>query len=455
MKIYKIGVLLISQIVAMFLNFLVQIILAKFYGVEETGTYFSIISLMNIMSVIGLFGINKYYVFIRSSKINIANSLFKNLLLIYIVLNFLCSLILFGISYYRFSDYTLFVLSCVCLMVLTNLIAISTSIVQMKDKLIKISLLQIIVPFTKVSGLLIGIIILSNFLFGYSMYVLFFVFILILIAIARYYEKFRDILAIRSQNIKNTFKDLFPYAFLNIFFIFYTQGNIFYLGLLTSTEKAAYFGISYLFLNTIFIFPTAIYQKVLAHKMIFLLYNNVELFKIYYKNIQEMFIVISSVAMLIIYFVSEWLIITFFGVKYEESVRILQFLIVIIPFRLITISVGTILSNDKYILSRLKIELLVTLLNLFINFMFIPILGVNGAIISVILTEIMIAILFEKAVRKDFNIKINKQLYVFGLASLIAMFIEMNIIIKGSIIIIILVSSIKICIERMKIFWKK
>src|SRR5699024_7346828 len=152
--------------------------------------------------------------------------------------------------------------------------------------------------------------------------------------------------------INTTIKTLTPYALLNIFFIFYTQGNTFYLGLLASAEQAAFFGISYLFLNTIFIFPTAIYQKILAHKMIYFLFNNIYLFKLYYKTIQELLIVLSGLAMLCIYFLAEWIIVLFFGTEYEESIKILKMLVVIIPFRLVTISIGTILSNDKYIKSR-------------------------------------------------------------------------------------------------------
>src|SRR5699024_12508618 len=124
MKIYNIGLLTVSQILSLLFNFFVQIILANYYGIEETGTYFSIISLMNIMSVVGLFGINKYYIYIKSSGIKIDKQLLKNLMIIYIYLNIICGLILFSIGYIRFPDYILFIISCVILMILTNSIAI-------------------------------------------------------------------------------------------------------------------------------------------------------------------------------------------------------------------------------------------------------------------------------------------------------------------------------------------
>lgn len=147
MKIYKVGGLLLSQVLSLLFNFFVQILLAKFYGIEETGTYFSIISLMNIMSVIGLFGINKYYIYIKSARVNFDNDLLKSLIIIYINLNVFCAVILFTIAYFRFPEYILFIISCMFLMVLTNSIAIISSLIQINDKIIEISLLHLIVPF--------------------------------------------------------------------------------------------------------------------------------------------------------------------------------------------------------------------------------------------------------------------------------------------------------------------
>lgn len=100
--------------------------------------------------------------------------------------------------------------------------------------------------------------------------------------------------------------------------------------------------------------------------------------------------------MLVIFFISDKLIIVLFGSHYEESIFILKLLVIIIPFRLITLSISAILLNDKYVKSRLIIEGSATLINVIMNFTLIPIWGVNGAILSVIVTEFIIAIYFEK-----------------------------------------------------------
>ncbi|MBO1206154.1 MATE family efflux transporter [Staphylococcus xylosus] len=454
MKFYKIIILTTSQIFTLLFNFFVQVILAKYYGISETGTYFSLISLMNIMSVVGLFGINKYYIYIKSANIKIDDFITKNLMLVYIVLNIICGLLLFIIGYIRFPDYILFTISCMFLMILTNSIAIISSVIQINDKIINISFLNLIVPFLKVSGLIIGMVFVGHLLIGYSIYITLFSIIILTLFTLIYIKKNKEIMKQPKTNIKHTIRTLIPYALLNIFFLIYTQGNTFYLGILSSTHQAAYFGISYLFLNTIFIFPTAVYQKILAHKMIYFLFNNVQLFKLYYKSIQELLLSFSILAMLCIYFLSDWLILLFFGNEYKESIEILKLLVIIIPFRLMTISIGTILSNDKYIKSRLHIEILVTFLNAIINFSLIPFWGINGALTSVIITEISIAVLFEKTVNNDFNIKLNKSIYLLLILSLSVIFIKFNLFIEVIIVALVLLISFKMIFERVKSLWK-
>ncbi|PTF33084.1 hypothetical protein BUY25_12755, partial [Staphylococcus cohnii] len=143
-----------------------------------------------------------------------------------------------------------------------------------------------------------------------------------------------------KTNIFKTIKVLFPYVLLSAIFVLYTQGNTLYLGLLTSTKAAAYFGISYLFLNTIFIFPTVIYQKVLAHKLMYYLFNDFKKFEFYYKKIQEVLILFAGITMLTIYFIADKLIVILFGSEYIESIFILKVLVMLIPFRLITLSIS-------------------------------------------------------------------------------------------------------------------
>ncbi|WP_198644059.1 polysaccharide biosynthesis C-terminal domain-containing protein, partial [Staphylococcus equorum] len=127
----------------------------------------------------------------------------------------------------------------------------------------------------------------------------------------------------------------------------------------------------------------------------------------------------------------------------------------IIPFRLITLSISAILLNDKYVKSRLIIEGSATLINVIMNFTLIPIWGVNGAILSVIVTEFIIAIYFEKTVVKKLGVKISKILYAGLIPIYIIMYVDINVYIKTFFSILLLLIAFKMIVVRVKILWEK
>ncbi|PTI27426.1 hypothetical protein BU072_13105, partial [Mammaliicoccus vitulinus] len=263
MKSLKVFLLFFSQIIALISNLSVQIILANIYSTKDTGIYFSIFALTNILSSIGLFGINKYYIYFKSKYNIIPNEHAKVILHIYIIINVICIGVLLMWGSIQFPDYPLFILSNTVILMLTSIIAVLTSIVQMKNKITVISILQMLIPIIKVIGLFLGFYVYSEFFRGYSIIVILLSLLILYILYKNYIKKYRFNIRSFNGDYFKTFKILIPYAFLNIFFTIYTQGNTFYIGILESPEKAAYFAIAYLFVNTIFIFPTSIYQKVL------------------------------------------------------------------------------------------------------------------------------------------------------------------------------------------------
>ncbi|WP_198645085.1 polysaccharide biosynthesis C-terminal domain-containing protein, partial [Staphylococcus cohnii] len=113
-----------------------------------------------------------------------------------------------------------------------------------------------------------------------------------------------------------------------------------------------------------------------------------------------------------------------------------------------------ILLNDRYIKNRMYIEGIATLINILLNFSLIPLLDVKGAIISVILTEFIIAVSFEISVVKELKIKMNKIIYLAITLIYLTMYINVDIYIKMIFSFVLLVISIKMIIVRVKMLWK-
>lgn len=442
--------LLISQLLAIILNFSVQLVLAHFYNKNETGTYFSVIALMNILSVLGLFGINKYYIFLKSKQGYIDREKSKNIIFIYFLMNLLSIGILIVVGILNFSHYLFFIISSSLMMILTNGIAIITSYIQVREKIISVSFLQLIIPFLKVVGLVGGTFIIQSFFKGYSLIVVIISLIILLSFIIKYSKSIFSYNFLELNGLYTTFKNLLPYAILSITFLLYTQGNTFYIGVWLDAKNAAYFGLAYLFLNTIFIFPTAIYQRLLAHKLLYLMYNSLEEFKKLLSNLQDLLIILSNILILLLYISAKFLILTFFGEDYIKSVEILQLLAFIIPFRLLSISIGTVLSTDDYIKERIKVEIYVTILNFLINLILIKLIGVIGAIVSAILTEFILSLSFAKVIKKEFEIKVKFIFYFPLLIVIVLFFTNLPSFIEYIILSIITIILIKPIFHRLK-----
>ncbi|WP_436891279.1 oligosaccharide flippase family protein [Mammaliicoccus sciuri] len=454
MKIIKIFSLLFSQSISLILNLTVQIILAHYYSTKDTGVYLSLFALTNILSTIGLFGINKYYIYIKSKSNVLSYEHIKVIAQLFISINFICMIFLIIWGYLHFPQYPLFIISNSLLIFLTSIIAILTSVVQIKNQINIISIFQVLIPIIKVSGLLLGCYIFNEVFNGYS----FVVITLSLLSIYFLYKIYIKNYRLKLKEIKgdyyHTLKILAPYAFLNIFFTIYTQGNTFYIGILESPEKAAYFAIAYLFINTVFIFPTAVYQKVLAHRLLKLIYSDMKRFKNIYTNLQELIILLSSFFIFVMYLLSDVIITILFGDKYYESVLVLKILLLVVPFRLISISIGTILSNNENIKKRIMAELILCIINIGMNFTMIPLLGIDGAVISVIITELLLSVFFTFIVERTYLVKINRFSYLAFIPLFILIIFNFNIISLVLVEIFMILITFKPIIRRINFLWK-
>lgn len=415
MKKYKFMLLWISQLLVLLLNLGLQLILSRLFTLESAGAYFSIIALLNMSTTIGLFGLNKYLLIIYTKFKNITNKAKQNLVIIFVVLNSLGIIIFLILSFLAQPNNLLFSFFLVPLFITNNLVAVYTALVQVASKYLEISFSKIIIPFSKViSILLVGYFFQSDLkLVGLIIGIINIIFIFYLLiniykSFGYFFDKniYPNDESLKLEKFTKTFLVLLPFAILNLTFMIYTQGNIFFLGTFESNESTAYFSNAYLLLNTFYIFPTILFQQVLAHKLYKLLYkNDTQEISNFITLTKPVIVYLSGIIILILFLFSEKIILLLFGSNYYNSIVIFQVLILSIPFRFISISQGTIMASDYFVKSRVKIEVFVTTTNLLTNIILINLIGLNGAIVSVLITEFMMAVLFSMKIDRSLDIK--------------------------------------------------
>jgi O-antigen/teichoic acid export membrane protein len=422
MKIFKVLSLWGSQILIVIFNLGVQLFLARLFTQQDVGTYFSIVALLNITATIGQFGLNKYLLIIFTKYKNLTTKSKRNIVILFLSLNLLGLIVFFFFTSFLYQNNFLFALLISPLFLNNTLMPVYTTLIQVRSKYVEISINKLIIPLIKVISITI-----AGFLFSSNLVILGLIIFLfssifagyLLISIYKEVEIFFNKDVIPNEESKkleskwSTLKILFPYALLNLTFMIYTQGNTFFVGALSSEESAALFANAYLILNAIYIFPTIIYQKVLAHNILSLIYQqkNAILSKIII-NVRSLFIGLSSVIMIVLYLLSEPIILILFGESYRESILIFQFLLLALPFRLLSISVGTFMSSDFFIKKRMYSEIFITIINILMNIILISHIGLYGAVIVVLITEFLLVILLSYFIDNYFNIKFTQN-YIF------------------------------------------
>ena len=109
------------------------------------------------------------------------------------------------------------------------------------------------------------------------------------------------------------------------------------------------------------------------------------------------------------------LIALFFGEKYYQSAPILKLLIFSIPFLCLNNLTGVTLNSIRKEKLAFESAVIASLFNLLLNLALLNIIGLEGAIISTILTELLIFVIqviyiirFKRALVKKQNVKTNE-----------------------------------------------
>jgi O-antigen/teichoic acid export membrane protein len=118
--------------------------------------------------------------------------------------------------------------------------------------------------------------------------------------------------------------------------------------------------------------------------------------KINYERIKKLglFLVIFSIlSITVIYFLSEFLIRNIYGEKYFLSAEILRWLIIALPFLFLNNLTGVTLNSIRKEKLAFYSAAIATLFNLVLNILLLNIMGIVGAVVSTVVTELLIFII--------------------------------------------------------------
>lgn len=198
----------------------------------------------------------------------------------------------------------------------------------------------------------------------------------------------------KIPSIKEVALGSWPFGLVALFHLIYFQSDIIFIQYFISPEAAGVYNVAFIIMVATLLFPGAVYQKFLLPKIHRWANHDRKFFYKVYKQGNLIMLVLGVVAMLLVWALAPWLIVTFFGIAYEEAINLLLILSLSIPVLFVASSVGATLETKGFMIVKVKIMGLVAVLNITLNVVLIPKYGSEGAAVATVVSNSMLLILY-------------------------------------------------------------
>lgn len=407
----KSAVVFFGTFIASFFGFIIQIILARNLSVEEYGFFSAQITFLNFLSpCIGL-GLSAYWLKIYGEDRNKAKewmSTSLKLITFTSILVFIC-IIINAIVIKNLPFWILLILVLYCFG--QSVVELVGSKFQTEFNYNKFTISQASPHFIRLVSISLLIFLnqseLVNFIIAYSVSGLV---ILIIFGPSLYrflIQKPNNHLRVEKKELLFLVSNTLPFWVAGFLYLIYVQSCILILTYFSGPEKTGYYSSAFVILSAIYLFPSVLYQKLLLPKLHNWAYHDKnKLLEFYYIG-NKLMLVSGVIFGVVLYCISEFIILQLYGERYRETILVLQILCFAIPFKFISSSVGAFLSTRGFMSIKIKVMIVVSIFNVIMNFILISLFSLTGAAIVTVLTEIMMMILLLIV----FHIKFKSSIY--------------------------------------------
>lgn len=370
------GIFFLGSTFSKIVSTLAWILLARVLSPEYYGQFTLYFMLMQFVTFLADFGLNQYYL---KYVEDYGRSLLFNKILYVRSLTLVLSTSIVGIFLLSFNIFTravslIFILS----MIPMAYLSISDGYYLEQKKTLRVSL--------KLAS--IGII----FLLGYSFLlkslnllnsttVLLFSFLLTLVWFFPWKEI--KIKIISFSEVLFILKTASSYAYLTLTSYFYNKGDSFIISYLKGNVALGIYGLAYRVLESLSLFPSSLVQNLFPVSAKKSGITSAQL-----KKITLLMFLFGLFFAFGVFIFSSYLIKGFFPPAYFQAIPIMQIFALVILLFFINAPLATVVQSSKLVRAFLPYGISNTLLNIFLNLLFIPFFGIIAAAWMMVTTEI-------------------------------------------------------------------
>lgn len=379
------------------LGFFINIFLAKNLSLFDYGIFVSAWVTIAILKNICFFGLKDFLIKEFGETKTWGQSLIKNSFKVVCIYTILSVLILMFIIVFSVNNYErllllllgsqLFAFTAIEILTVFFISLKKTSVVSIihtANYFVSFCLLLIMSFFYKTSLVSTGVVFLASS----------FIIILSSVYIILNHPALNNLKRNTKYSVLKIIKSSTPFG-LGVFFqLIYYQSDQVMLRYFDIPENVAKYALGYAFLSGFFVIPSIIYQKFIIPKMYFSISEKEK--EIYFKTKKKALImlIIGLIVTCLALMAIKPVLTLLFGDKYEDSIIIFKLLSINIPILYSAYSFGAFLYMKDLIRKKVSVMGFTALLNITLNFFLIPIMSFKGAVLSTILCNAILLILY-------------------------------------------------------------
>lgn len=195
-------------------------------------------------------------------------------------------------------------------------------------------------------------------------------------------------------SIGSVISNSWPFGLASLAYIVYFQSDIVILKYFADDVSVGIYNVAFAVMTAVYLLPSVVYQKYLLPKIHRWSNQDPAKMRRVYMFGNKLMLLLGTSVGLGVYFLSDWGVVLFFGEEYGMAAGYLQTLAVSVPAMFVAFNTGAVLVTKEHMKMKVKIMAAVALLNLALNFYFIPSYGAAAAAASTVVCQFALAGLY-------------------------------------------------------------
>jgi O-antigen/teichoic acid export membrane protein len=382
-------------------NFIAQLTLARSMELEALGTIAALSSIINLLALIGMGGMNWFLLQVVGREKDEAFRWYFPAAQLVALLTGLAvvGLITYGSTFAKFPPSERLLLLAATIPILLGQLAVELSSVryQIERSAGQVAFWQVVTQLGRaVVALCLKVFAISSLravLVGFGLMGAIAVIWSLLAVPQRSWDRLLKSYRRPHPTVPETARSAGPFLMFGAVYLIFFQGPIVILEYVWGGTETAQYNVAFLIVSAAMMFPSVFYSKFIAERVFHWGHHDRTKFAAAFYLSAALMAAVGVLAMAVLMVTAHWLIPSMFGSRFAPSVDLLLVMSITIPTRFLQSAYSSLLVTGAQTIPRVIYLALAALTSIVASCIFVPALGASGAAYATVLAELVLFLL--------------------------------------------------------------